>query len=72
MGFLKQSFEGDLADISRHYKLVGSGEPNEMTQELRPIAKSGFWVAELVDEDGSEPTIIGCLGLGTCSAAFDI
>ena len=68
IGFLKQSFEGDLADIPKHYKLAGSGEPNEKTQGLRPIAKSGFWVAELVDEGGSEPTIVGCLGLGTSSA----
>jgi hypothetical protein len=64
MGYLKQSFEGDLADIPKHYKLGYSGAPDEEKQALRPIAKSGFWVAEL-DAGGSEPTIVGCLGLGT-------
>jgi ribosomal protein S18 acetylase RimI-like enzyme len=67
IGFLKQSFEGDLADIPKHYKLAGSNDPNEEKQGLWPITKSGFWVAEL-DEGGLEPTIVGCLGLGTFSA----
>jgi len=64
MGYVKETFEGDLGDIRKHYKLARySGEPNGEKLGLRPIDKSGFWVAEL-DADGLEPTIVGCLGLG--------
>ncbi|KIM49790.1 hypothetical protein M413DRAFT_438922 [Hebeloma cylindrosporum] len=62
IGFLKQSFEGDLANIPKHYKLMRhSGESDD--EKLRATDKSCFWVAEL-DEGGSEPTIVGCIGLG--------
>ena len=64
-GYLNQTFEGDLADIPKHYKLAEySSESNEEKVGLRPIGKNGFWVAELNALDGLEPTIVGCLGLG--------
>ena len=64
MGRLKLSFEGDLADIPKHYKLAEpSGEPSEEKEGDWPIGKSGFWVAEL-DAGSSESTIVGCIGLG--------
>ena len=65
MGYRKQIFEGDLADIPKHYKLARySGEPGgEKRPGLRPVGKNGFWVAEL-HADGLEPTIVGCVGLG--------
>jgi len=66
MDYMKQSLEGDLANIASHYKLAGGFDEMKGEQEgLGWIGKSAFWVAEL-DVNGAEPMIVGCIGLGVC------
>ncbi|PPQ93367.1 hypothetical protein CVT25_014043 [Psilocybe cyanescens] len=56
---------GDLADIGKHYHLVDTslnGNGNGNGDVATSKGKSGFWVAEAVQQ-GGKPEVVGCVGL---------
>lgn len=62
--YIKECFNDDLADISKHYKIQPATNANQKAGEAVAMGKSAFWVAEAMSTNGEPNIIVGTIALG--------